>query len=194
MVFLEQHARWLLIVHLVLAAATVAATTHLCVWLRHYHRGQFGRHKAVRKFAWISVALFGASLLVGFLIYPTYKVRVRQEYLENPTAVGDDYRGRAEARATVDRRITGDLAPSPPPRADPERTAKTARWFDVKEHVAAFGFAVALGLALIVSAWHPREHGDTISNAVVGLALVSAGTTWLSAIVGAVVTSVRAVG
>ena len=90
-------------------------------------------------------------------------------------------------------RITPELAPSPAPAADPRAEARIARWFDVKEHVASFGFALALALALTLAAWAPRDDGDAIATVVVGFAWVTAGSTWLCAIIGAVVTMYRSV-
>ncbi|HEY8142400.1 MAG TPA: hypothetical protein VIG06_07005, partial [Kofleriaceae bacterium] len=115
---LEAQARFLLILHAILGAATVAASTHLVIWLRGYLRGKPQRKRAVKRFAWISLALFALTFVVGNLGYPIYKVRVRTGYLENPPAVEAAMMG-AEPSAV---------------QARYDRTANIARWFDVKEH------------------------------------------------------------
>jgi hypothetical protein len=155
----------MLILHAVVGAALVGAATHLVVWTWGFWRRKTARARGVRRFAWIVVALFAANLLLGLLIYPVYKIRVRSEYLDEPAAAEPHY----------------------------QQTVKVARWFDVKEHVIALGFAVALGLLWMVSAWNPKRDGDAIAPVIAGLAMVTAATTWFAAIVGLLVTSYRAI-
>jgi hypothetical protein len=184
MLALEQHARLALLAHLILGAALVAASTHLVLWMRSYRRQGFARHRAVRRFAWISAGLFAANFALGLLIYPVYKVRVRVEYLDNPAAIAADYRSRLEHRHGG--------GPIVPPAADDR--VRIARWFDVKEHVIALGLPVAFALAIALTAWNPREHGPALGPPLFALALTLAATTWAAALVGALVTSVRAIG
>ena len=59
--FLEDHARLLLVLHTVLAVAAVATSTLLVVWLARVRRGAHGRLRAVRRFAVILAVLHGAA-------------------------------------------------------------------------------------------------------------------------------------
>ncbi|ACY16733.1 hypothetical protein [Haliangium ochraceum] len=211
MLFAEEQARWLLVLHTGLATALVAASTHLVIWLLPAVRGTPRRVRAVRKFAWISAALYVATLVIGNMIYPVYKVRVRGAYLEQPAAVIDAYERHVAANREVladHRALTGDAAggevpASPPPSEQalrieaediPHQTVKIARWFDVKEHWVALGAALALGCAFILTRWDPHRHARAITRLVFLLALGAAGAAWLGAIIGVVVSSYRAVG
>jgi hypothetical protein len=178
--FLESHARLLLVVHAALGAALVAASTHLVVWMRGYLRGRFERRRAVRRFSLIAVALFGLNYTVGNLVYPTYKVRVRAGYLENPSAVEADLRARGASPDAVDDAL--------------DTTARVARWFDVKEHWASVGLMLSIACAVILRFWDPVRDGRDIAPVVFGLALGAAATAWLAALVGLVTASYRAIG
>ena len=182
-----EHARWLLVLHAVVGGAAVAATTHLVVWMRGYPRGHFGRHRAVRRFSLIALALFFASFALGNLMYPTFRVRARSAYLDNPAAVAADLDARAAAAHAA--------APGRDRLEDAARTtARVARWFDVKEHWVAIGLVLSLACALILRFWDPARHGRAIAPWVFGLALGAACTAWLAAIIGLVVTSYRSLG
>ena len=174
----ESHARLLLVLHAILGAATVAASTHLVVWLRGYLHGKPQRRRAVRRFAWISLSLFALTFVVGNLGYPNYKVRVRTGYLENPPAVEASMVG-AEPAAV---------------QARYDQTARMARWFDVKEHWVALGLALTLACALILRRWEPSGEAAVIAPLIFAMAVTAAATTWLAAIVGLLVSSYRAVG
>ncbi len=180
MVFLEEHARLVLIVHAALGAALVAASTHLVVWMRGYLRGNFARRRAVRRFSVIAVVLFGLAFTAGNLAYPTYKIRVRAGYLENPAAVAADLQQRGAPTTAVE----GALA----------TTARIARWFDVKEHWAAVGLILSLACAVILRFWDPVRDEPAIAPIVFGLALGASATAWLAAIIGLVTASYRAIG
>ena len=190
MLFLEAHARVWLIVHAVVGAATVAVTTHLVVWIRRYPRGEFGRHDAARWFATAAVLLYGAQFTLGNLLYPTYKVRVRAEYFDLPTAAREEQRVRQEARAVVDERARRASAVVDAPRDLPA----LGRGFDVKEHWAALGLGVALGLGLLAWAWDPRRDGGGATSLFLSLAIACASCAWLAGLVGLFVSSHRAVG
>jgi hypothetical protein len=174
----EAQARLLLVLHAVLGAATVAVSTHLVVWMRGYLRGKPQRKRAVRRFAWMSLALFGLTFVVGTLGYPVYKVRVRSGYLDNPAAIeaalgGDD---RSAAQAVH------------------ERTTRMGRWFDVKEHWAALGLMLTVALVLILRTWEPTGEAAVIAPLVVGMAAAAAATAWMAAIIGLLTSSFRAIG
>lgn len=176
---MEEQARWLLIGHAVLGAATVAAATHLVVWMRGWLRGRFTRRRAVQRFAWISLALFAATFLFGNLAYPIYKVRVRAEYLDDPSAVASSMRDPTPERAA----------------AAADQTAKIARWFDVKEHWVAMGLALSIACAFVLRVWDPTEPGAAaVAPLVLGMAVGAAATAWLGAIVGLLTSSFRALG
>jgi hypothetical protein len=74
-------------VHAVSAAVLVGSSTHHVLWCRGYLAGKFGRAKAERRFASIVAIAFTFTFLLGNLIYPTYKVRVRAEYFDSPQMV-----------------------------------------------------------------------------------------------------------
>jgi hypothetical protein len=172
----ESEARLLLVLHAVIGAATVAVTTHLVVWMRGWVRGKFTRRRAVVRFAWMSLALFGATFVVGNLAYPIYKVNVRSAYLENPIALAAETETREEAAALYDE------------------TERIARWFDVKEHWAAMGLMLALACVLILRRWDPTRHGPDLAPMVVAMAGGMAATAWLAGIVGLITSSYRAIG
>jgi len=191
-IFLEAQSRWLLIVHLVLAGALVATTTHLVVWAWGFWRGRYKRLRGIRLFAWINAILFTANFALGLLIYPTYKVRVKVEYLHNPSAVIAD----REARILGHARIGGDVpeAGEHYGAVDLEQAYAIGQWFDVKEHWIAFGWIVSLALLPILRTWHPPRDGDAIARPVLGMALFAAAMTWSVSIIGALTTAYRAVG
>ena len=192
MLFLEEQARFWLVVHAVVGAATVAVTTHLVVWIRRYPRGEFGRHRAARWFATAALLLYGGQFALGNLLYPSYKVRVRAEYFDLPAAAREERRVRDQARAAVDERAR--VTPLPAPPAAGRDLPALGRLFDVKEHWAALGLGVALALGLVAWAWDPRRDGDGATALFVSLAVACAGCAWLAALVGLFVSSHRAVG
>jgi hypothetical protein len=178
--FLEDHARLVLVVHAVLGGSLVASSTHLVVWMRGYLRGQYGRRRAVRRFSSIALVLFGLTFVAGNLAYPTYKVRVRAGYLENPAAVAADLETRGAGAGEVDAAL--------------DETERVARWFDVKEHWAAVGLILSAACWLVLRAWDPVRHGGAVVPAVLGLAVGAAATAWFAALVGLVTASYRAIG
>ncbi len=82
-------ARILLVTHTAVAVAAVGASTHLVLWLRKVRRGERGRIRAARKFAWIVLGLQVLAFVAGNLMYPTYKVEVRSAYLESADLVNE---------------------------------------------------------------------------------------------------------
>ena len=197
----DGYARWLLVLHTVLAVAAVAAATHLVVWIRPYLRGSFTRGRAVRRFAIIATTLYAMTFAVGNLVYPTYKVRVKVEYLQNPTAVAEDAMLRLRQRAVVEARYRG-VAAEPPEDRDlaqaieglSNRTDKISRWFDTKEHWVALGLALSIGCLVMLLAWDPRRDGGAPAPYVFLLAAGACATLWLGAIIGIVTSSWRAIG
>jgi hypothetical protein len=192
-VLTETAARWLLVLHTALGAAAVGAATHLVVYARGFVRGQFGRLRAVRRFAWLALVLQLAAFIAGNAMYPTYKVEVRAAYLENGAAVvaDEDSHQRAlervaarEAVPATEPTVTGALV---------RRAAGMARWFDIKEHWIALGILASLGLVLVLAFWDPRAGARELMPVVLGLAVIVAATVWLGAVIGVMTASWRAV-
>ena len=198
MIFLEEHARFWLIVHGVVGVALVASATHLVIWARAAWRGQTTRWRATRRFALITVLLYLAAFVLGNLIYPTYKVRVRVEYFDEPTALRADAEARAEVRTLVEQRRTGSA--EPPLRHDAPALTAVSRVFDVKEHWVALGLALAFAACALAWAWDPRRDGGGAgASALAGKALFlfavgTAACAWTGALVGLYVSSFRSVG
>lgn len=191
-------ARWLLIAHAVLAFAAVASCTHWCVYLWPLARGRWVRIRAVKRFGVIAMAIYLVTMIGGLVLYPTYKAKVKLEYLTSSRAVLDDAAARVHAAEELVARVEGRPARALEPGAvlratgeAPERAEKIARWFDVKEHWVAVG--AILGLATLVALlwWDPRRDGR---GPVAFVVLGAAGTTavvWLAAIVGLITAATR---
>lgn len=209
MLFAESLARLLLVAHTILAAALVAVSTHLVVWMRGFPRGRFQRLAGVRRLARISAVAFVLTFTVGNVIYPVYKVRVRTEYLDQSRALVRDRESRAQAASDAAERYRDTLGGRLGTRAQrpaserPTSTgsasmtrdaAKIARWFDVKEHWVALGMIMAIACAIIVHTWNPRRAGKSIAVVVFLMAVAAALSAWLGAIIGVVVSSYRAIG
>ncbi len=186
-------ARLLLVLHTVLAVAAVAAATHLLIWLRRSIKRSDARFASTKRFASYALVLHFAAFVVGNVMYPTYKLRVRVAYLENPVAISTDL-----ARRDADRARIEATAP-PSAAADGSRTdaqalagARIARWFDVKEHLLAFGLGALLAVWLITRRWQP-QFDDGIGIVVVSLAGFAAVTGWVGAIIGVLTAAWRAI-
>ncbi len=186
-------ARWLLVVHLALGVAAVGAATHLALWLRPYLRGEFTRHRAVRRFAVLAFVLHLGGFAAGQVVYPTYRVEVRAAYLENSLAITQT----ATVHDTAIRTLAAKEAVGAPVGAPASETivtaGKAARWFDVKEHWVALGLFGSAGLLLLLMFWDPRRDDPTPAPVAFGLAIVVAGTLWLAAIIGVVTATWRAI-
>jgi hypothetical protein len=201
-VFAEDHARWLLLLHTVLAVGAVAATTHLAVWLWRVRRGAHGRLRAARKFALTGAILHVGAFVAGNLMYPVYKVDVKVGYLQNPPAVLEEGAARATRAAETRRRYLDPTTPAPGEaqlaRATeplPHATEKVSRWFDSKEHWVAMSLPIALALAFLLPVWRPEPGaGGEITTFVFVLAVAWSASLWLGAIVGVVTATWRAVG
>jgi hypothetical protein len=197
MTFAQEHARWLLLLHTALAVAAVGAATHLALWMRFYWKGQLGRHRAIRKFAVISLGLHFAAFLAGNVIYPTYRIAVRAEYLEVPGRIVEDATASAQARARslhADRETAAAIDTSEASRRKVIAAGKMVRWFDVKEHWLALGLFASIALTLLLLRWDPRRDGLAIAPIAMGLAVGVALTLWAGAIIGVLTSAWRAVG
>lgn len=192
-VLVDSAARWLLVLHTALGVAAVGAATHLFLWIRRYLHGQQGKQRAVRRFAWLVLALQLAAFVCGNVMYPTYKVEVRAAYLENAPAIAADQAARGKELARVAAREGTEPAEPGVTSELVHRAAQAARWFDVKEHWIALGIVASAALLLILALWDPRRDGGVIGPIVLGLAAIVAGTVWLGAIIGVLTASWRAV-
>lgn len=192
-VLTENAARWMLVLHTALGVAAVGAATHLVIWLRRYVRGNYGKRRAVQRFAVYALILHAGAFVAGNVMYPTYKVEVRTAYLENAGAIVADQTARTHELDKIAER-EGTQAPEPTATTEIiKRAAKAARWFDVKEHWVALGLLASLALVLVLRFWDPQRDGPGLASIVIGLALVIAGTVWLGAIVGVLTSAFRAV-
>lgn len=191
-------ARWLLVAHGIVAAAAVAATTHWCVWLWPYVRGRYTKVQATRRFGIIAMSLYLVAAIGGMLLYPTYKARVKLEFLTSSRAVLDDAAARIHAAEEVRARAAG-VPPRTLDPADvlsasrdaPDRAEKVARWFDVKEHWVALGLLLGLGTMAALLAWDPKRDGRGPLPFIILGALGTCAVTWLAAIVGLATTATR---
>ena len=200
MILDAEPARWLLVLHTALGVAAVGASTHLCLWLRKYLRGARNKRRAVRRFAVIALSLHASAFLVGNVAYPTYKTRVRAEYLDSPDALEADAIARVRQAAAMRARSLGRPAPTmTDAEAAREVTGVTAgaeriaRWFDSKEHWVAVGLVLALAVAAMVRAWDPERDGDAPAPFLMLAALGACGTVWYAAVVGVLTASWRAI-
>jgi len=194
-------ARWLLIAHAVVAVAAVAACTHWCVYLWPFVRGRFVKVHAVKRFGVIAMALYLGAMVGGLVLYPTYKARVKLEFLVSSRMVLDDAAARARAAEEVQARAEGrparPLEPGAVLRATgdtPDRAERIARWFDVKEHWAALGALLGLGTLAVLLAWDPKRDGAGPRTFVVLGALGTTAVVWLAAIVGLLTAATRSFG
>lgn len=213
-VLFEDYSVLLLVGHAAGALLCVALTTHLLLWLRRWARGG-ASHRSTRRFALWAAGAYAGTMLLGLALYPTYKVRVRAEYLENPSAISraTEEQARAarlaKARDQESRRFRRGSAGSADPlpalneaeretiaeRAESRihRGAKLIRWFDVKEHWSALGLMLACALALLLWVAPKGEPSRGIARTTLALALASATAAWFAAIVGIIVTAARSV-
>lgn len=183
----------MLVVHAVLGAAAVGAATHLVLWLRGYVKGAFGRHQAVRKFAWYAVILHALAFTAGTIVYPTYRVEIRAAYLDHPQRLAADRAAKGAALAKL-ASAERTLPYEQPPIEDVIRRANAAtKWFDIKEHWTALGLFASLALALVLAFWDPRKDTPTLAPVVIGLAVTVAGTVWAGAIIGVLTSAWRGV-
>lgn len=181
--FLEEHAGLLLVGHACLAFGAVGLSTHLAVWIAPMVRGKAPRRRAIRRFALLSALFFFLSIASGLAIYPTYKVRVKTEYLENPSVLLSDKNPRTS------------LATNGTPTAEMRMhtAAQLVRWFDIKEHWASFGLLLAGALALVLPFVPKGEETRAIRTPLFAFALCAAAIGWFAAIVGLLVTAARSV-
>jgi hypothetical protein len=191
-------ARWLLVAHVILGVAAVAAATHWVVWLWPWRRGTYSRVRATKRFGVITMAIYVAALGAGAVFYPTYKTHVKLEYLTSTTAVIEDRSARLGATEQLlarwesrDQREIPRIVVHSITNDEIDRAAKIARWFDVKEHWVALGLVLGLATMAVLLAWSPREDGRGPFAFVFLGAVATAAVVWLAAIVGLLTTATR---
>jgi hypothetical protein len=184
--FLEGLARPLLVCHAISAAVLVGAATHQLLWCRHYLYGRYDRMQAERRFAAISTAAFVCTFIIGNLVYPTYKVRVRAEYFDNPSAIAAEVKLRDAGAHDI------GVATAPLP-ATVRSLSPVAHVFDIKEHWVALGCAASIVLFILSRKAHPRYQRGVLPL-YLGLTAIQCGAAWLGAVVGLITASFRAVG
>ncbi len=205
----EDYSLLLLVGHGVAGLCSVALSTHLLFWLRNRHS-----HRSRRRFALLSAAAFAVTMLLGLAIYPTYGVRVRAEYLDNPSAIRRAAEGQANAERGArarnqeslrfrrgDRSTSEVVSPGDTERNEiaaraekrVARGAKLVRWFDVKEHWSALGMILAGALALMLWVSPPSKDSSRTRTGILGLALGATIIAWFAATVGIVLTAARSV-
>ena len=170
----ESVARFLVIAHAVVAGALVALTTHHLVWII---RSRGARRRGEPRFALLASGFICLAFLLGCLVYPTYRVRVRAEYFDAPTARAAQLALSAEAH---------HLPPTSP------ALDKVAHVFDMKEHAIALGLLCSLVLLWLSRRSDPSQ--TETRRLYLGLAYGACGSTWFAALVGLYVASLRAVG
>ncbi len=80
--FLQDAARFTLILHAVVGMAAVGAATHLATYSIGLWRGKEPWRWHVRLFGLIVPILFLSQFAIGLLLYPVYRVTVRVPYLD----------------------------------------------------------------------------------------------------------------
>ena len=183
----------MLVLHTAFGVAAVGAATHLVIWLRRYVRGNYGKRRAVQRFALYALLLHIGAFAAGNIMYPTYRVEVRTAYLENAGMIVADQTARAQELDKIAAREGSPSRALAPPHVVVRNAAKAARWFDVKEHWVALGLFASLALVLVLRFWDPSRDGTGLAAIVIGLSVVIAGTVWLGAIVGILTSAWRAV-
>lgn len=199
MLVFEEHARLLLVAHAVVGAALVAVSTHLAVWAWRLRKRPRYRRSAPW-FAAVAAILYVLQLFLGNFLYPTYKIRVRAEYLDNPQAIARDVASRQTARAQIDKLAgvpgAGARDPAALTAAKDEAISearRAARIFDIKEHLVGLALPLALACPALLWAAARAANRRIFENTALAFALLVAAVTWFAALVGLVVTSIRSV-
>lgn len=165
---LEPLARPLLIAHALAAGTLVALTTHHLVWIV---RSRGTRRRGEPRFALLASGAFFLAFTFGGLLYPTYRIRVRAEYLDAPAA-----------------RAASPSSASPPALAPP----RIARLFDVKEHVVALGLIASAALFWLSRRADPTAEG--VRPFYLALALFVCAASWVGVLVGLYTAAARSIG
>ena len=82
MVFLEDFYEPLLLAHLFATIVLVGSMTHNLLCVVGYLRGKFGRQRLEQLYVKVSFWAYIIVYLLGILIYPAYKIHIRQTYFD----------------------------------------------------------------------------------------------------------------
>ena len=82
MVFLESIANFLLFLHLCATIVLAGSMGHNLVLVVRYCRGNFTKQKVEKLYVRIAFWAYCVTFLLGALVYPTFRIRVRAEYLD----------------------------------------------------------------------------------------------------------------
>lgn len=82
MIAFESIATPLLFLHLLGAITALASAVHMALRLRRARRGQPGHYRSVRLHASVLFAAYSTTIFLALFIYPTFRVRVRYEFLD----------------------------------------------------------------------------------------------------------------
>jgi hypothetical protein len=176
-VLLEGVARPLVIAHALLACTLVALTTHHLIWII---RSRGARRRGEPRFALLASGAFCLAFLFGCLVYPTYRVRVRAEYFDSPSA------------QKAERELRGAQHQVPGPVASPPSLERVARVFDIKEHLAGLGLFASLGLLWLSRRADPSAPAERMMY--LGLGWFVCVASWSALLIGLYTASLRAVG
>lgn len=155
--FLEPAAVPLLLLHAVAGFAAVGATTHHAAYALLAARGR-RRPAALRRFGWLAPAALALALLVGFVVYPTYRVRVRAAHFDVHAPVWSQLFDLKEHLAVLALALVlaAALAGRALARADdPARDAAVARAVAALSSAGALFVWLTALLGLAVTARHP---------------------------------------
>lgn len=85
LLFLESYARLLMVLHGLLAGAVVGLLTHYALWVWKPQLEAVPRYRRqAQLFIRWGALLCTLELLLGLLIYPVYRVRVREAHFDRP--------------------------------------------------------------------------------------------------------------
>ena len=174
----EGAARLLLVAHALLAGTLVALTTHHLIWII---RSRGARRRGEPRFALLASSFFFAAFIAGACLYPTYRVRVRAEFFDAPSAI------------VAERAVRNDSTQRPEPAPTPALAGpRIARLFDVKEHLAAFGLLASVCLFWLSRRTSPIDRDARVLY--VALSCYVCVASWSALVIGLYTASVRAVG
>ena len=152
----ESVARPLLLLHATLGFTAVGATTHHAVYSWLAARGQ-RRTAALLRFGWIAPLAVVSQVLLGLVLYPTYRVRVRALHFDHEAPVVAqlfDFKEHLAALSLVLVLGAALVARLRPGEASPQAAQVTRATAAVSIAAAALVWTVAL-IGLYVTAVRP---------------------------------------
>jgi len=158
----EGLARPLLLAHAVVGFTSVGATTHHAVYALLFARGRT-LARQLRRFGFLGPAALCTQLLLGFALYPTYRVRVRAAHFDQSApAVAQlfDFKEHLAALSlalVLAASLAGTAAARrPAPAEAAEREGRALRWsIAALSCTGALFVWIAALIGLYVTARHP---------------------------------------